>query len=113
MAMSVIAPKGKGALLLDAHPAGCAQSVAAAAEVGAGAPLAGQSPRVLVIGSSSGYGHAITIAGLAGMSMSGIGLSFERAAAGRRTASAGWYRTVSLAGVAREHGADFEFVNGD
>ncbi len=114
MALSVIAPKGKGALLLDAHPAGCAQSVAtAAAEVASLAPLPGPAPRVLVIGSSSGYGHAITIAGLLGLSMSGIGLSFERPASGRRTASAGWYRTGCLAALAEAHQADFEFVNGD
>src|SRR5690606_8656708 len=114
MAVRVVEPKGKGALLLDAHPGGCEATVEqAAAEVTAGAVLDDPAPTVLIIGTSSGYGQAITIAGLVGMRMSGIGLCEERAATDRRTASAGWYRVRAMAALARRHGARFEFHNGD
>jgi enoyl-[acyl-carrier protein] reductase/trans-2-enoyl-CoA reductase (NAD+) len=114
MAISVVEPKGKGALLLDSHPGGCERSVeAAAASVGPTAPAAGPAPTALVIGSSAGYGNAITTAGLVGLRMSGIGLCLERGATARRSASAGWYRTRALASLAERHGADFEFHNGD
>lgn len=114
MAVRVVEPKGKGALLLDAHPAGCEATVErAAAEITADAAPDDPAPTVLIIGTSSGYGQAITTAGLVGMRMSGIGLCLERAATGRRTASAGWYRVRAMAALARRHGARFEFHNGD
>ena len=111
MAMTVVEPKGKGALLLDSHPSGCARTVAEdVADVG---ELGRTQPTVLVIGASAGYGQAITAAGLVGMRMSGVGLGLERPATARRTASAGWYRVGAMASVAREAGADFSFLNGD
>jgi enoyl-[acyl-carrier protein] reductase / trans-2-enoyl-CoA reductase (NAD+) len=113
MTLRVITPRGKGALLLDSHPVGCARSVAAAAAEVADLRSGGTPPVALIIGSSSGYGHALAVAGLAGLGISGVGLALERPADARRTASAGWYRTEALAGLAREHGCDFEFVNGD
>jgi enoyl-[acyl-carrier protein] reductase/trans-2-enoyl-CoA reductase (NAD+) len=73
----------------------------------------GKPPVALIIGSSSGYGNALAVAGLAGLGVSGVGLAFERPADARRTASAGWYRTAALADLATERGCDFEFVNGD
>src|SRR5258706_13221217 len=95
MAQSVVEPKGKGALLLDSHPAGCERSVALAAEQAqqaegvAGSRSGGRPPNVLVIGSSAGYGQAITIAGLVGLRMSGLALCLERAPTARRAAPAG------------------------
>ena len=69
-------------------------------------------PVALVIGSSAGYGLATTIAGLARPGIDGIGVGFERPP-GRRTATAGWYRTITTAQVARDLGADMTFVNAD
>jgi enoyl-[acyl-carrier protein] reductase / trans-2-enoyl-CoA reductase (NAD+) len=114
MAVSVVQPKGKGALLLDAHPGGCEATVEqTAAEITTGAAPNDPTPTVLIIGTSSGYGQAITTAGLVGMRISGIGLCLERAATGRRTASAGWYRARATAALAQRHGAQFELHNGD
>jgi enoyl-[acyl-carrier protein] reductase/trans-2-enoyl-CoA reductase (NAD+) len=67
----------------------------------------------LVIGSSSGYGLAATIAGLARHGIEGVGLSFERPPNARRTATAGWYRTAATAQYAAELGREFHFVNAD
>ena len=111
MSERVIKPLGRGFLFLDSHPAGCARIVR---------DLAGQVERraperrtALVIGSSSGYGLAATIAGLARYGIDGIGVSFEKAPTARRTATAGWYRTAETAVLAAEFGRDFRFINAD
>ncbi|MEU4607053.1 enoyl-[acyl-carrier-protein] reductase FabV [Kribbella sp. NPDC023972] len=111
MSERVIKPLGRGFLFLDSHPAGCAQVVR---------DLAGQVERrtperrvALVIGSSSGYGLAATIAGLARYGIDGVGVSFEKAPTARRTATAGWYRTAETAALASELGREFHFVNAD
>jgi enoyl-[acyl-carrier protein] reductase / trans-2-enoyl-CoA reductase (NAD+) len=108
MAMTVVTPKGKGVLLLDSHPDGCRAAVrAAAAQVPA---IQGAAQRALIIGASAGYGMAITIAGLKGLGITGMGLALERPATARRTASAGWYRVEAAKELATQ---PFEFVNGD
>lgn len=129
----VVTPTGRGHLLLESHPAGCFRSVelmraeASAAEKptaeqpgplqpGPLQPTSEQPPArrptALVIGSSAGYGLASTIAGLVRYGIDGVGIGFERPA-GRRSATAGWYRTIATAAIARETGSDFCFHNAD
>lgn len=111
MSERVIKPVGRGFLFLDSHPAGCAQLVRdLAAQVDRRTP---ERRTALVIGSSSGYGLATTIAGLARYGIDGIGVSFEKAPTARRTATAGWYRTAETAALAAELGSSFSFVNAD
>jgi enoyl-[acyl-carrier protein] reductase/trans-2-enoyl-CoA reductase (NAD+) len=108
MAEAVVEPKGKGVLLLDSHSGGCRATVdATLAEIPAIASTG--TSRALIIGASSGYGLAITLAGLKGLGIQGMGLALERPATARRTASAGWYRVQAAAELSK----DFEFVNGD
>jgi enoyl-[acyl-carrier protein] reductase/trans-2-enoyl-CoA reductase (NAD+) len=114
MTERVIKPVGRGFLFLDSHPAGCARLVR---------DLADQADQVeqrtperrtaLVIGSSSGYGLAATIAGLARYGIDGVGVSFEKAPTARRTATAGWYRTAETAALAAEFGRSWSWVNAD
>jgi len=120
MSERLIKPVGRGFLLLDSHPAGSAQIVAAMREAAPADTVenpAGTTdsrpPVALVIGSSSGYGLASTIAGLARYGIEGVGLSFERPPNARRTATAGWYRTAASAQYAAELGREFHFINGD
>ncbi|TDD61396.1 enoyl-[acyl-carrier-protein] reductase FabV [Kribbella antibiotica] len=111
MSERVVKPVGRGFLFLDSHPAGCTQvarNLAASVE-----PRPADRRVALVIGSSSGYGLATTIAGLAQFGIDGIGIAFEKDATARRTATAGWYRTVETAALAAELGRDFTFVNAD
>ncbi|TDW54534.1 enoyl-[acyl-carrier-protein] reductase FabV [Kribbella pratensis] len=111
MTERVIKPLGRGFLFLDSHPAGCARVVREmAAEV---EPRNPARRTALVIGSSSGYGLATTIAGLARYGVDGIGVSFEKAPTARRTATAGWYRTAETAALAAELGRSWSFVNAD
>ena len=109
----VVSPTGHGYLLLESHPAGCFRSVALMRdEVPALEKRPARRPTALVIGSSGGYGLAITIAGLVRYGIDGVGISFERPA-GHRSATAGWYRTIAAEAIARESGSDFTFRNAD
>ncbi|MFI5713770.1 enoyl-[acyl-carrier-protein] reductase FabV [Kribbella sp. NPDC051620] len=111
MTERVIKPVGRGFLFFDSHPAGCEQIVRdLTGQVEARTP--DTRPVALVIGSSSGYGLATTIAGLARYGIDGVGISFEKAPA-RRTATAGWYRTAATAAYAETVGSTFHFLNAD
>lgn len=72
-----------------------------------------RNPVALIIGSSAGYGLAATIAGLARYGIRGVGVCYEKSWTDRRTASAGWYRTVATSQLAAHAGAHMEFVNAD
>lgn len=115
MTERIVSPTGRGYLMLDSHPAGCTRLVE---DLWASVPSAkprtdGHRPTALVIGSSSGYGLAATIAGLARYGIRGVGLSFEKAPTARRTGTAGWYRTIATDRLAAEAGSQMTFINGD
>lgn len=113
MAARVVSPTGRGFLLLDAHPTGCSRSVTdMVAQIPRPQQLPERRPVALIIGSSAGYGLATTLAGLVGHGVHGVGVAFERPP-GRRTGTAGWYRTIATDAVAAEVGSDFTFVNAD
>ncbi|WP_327003295.1 trans-2-enoyl-CoA reductase family protein [Dactylosporangium sp. NBC_01737] len=113
MAARVVSPTGRGFLLLDAHPTGCFRSVAdMVAQIPAPTGTEADPKVALVIGSSAGYGLAATLAGLRRHGIHGVGVAFERPP-GRRTGTAGWYRTIATDAVAAEAGSDFTFVNAD
>ncbi|MET7283177.1 enoyl-[acyl-carrier-protein] reductase FabV [Kribbella sp. NPDC005582] len=116
MSERVVKPVGRGFLFLDSHPAGCAKVVrdlAAAVQPVVEPRAPEEAPVALVIGSSSGYGLATTIAGLTAFGVKGVGVAFEKDATARRTATAGWYRTAETAKLADELGRNFTFVNAD
>ncbi|MBI0293231.1 enoyl-[acyl-carrier-protein] reductase FabV [Streptomyces sp. PRKS01-29] len=115
MSERVIAPRNRGFLFLDSHPAGCERIVEdmwQAIPAPATTP-AGDGPVALVIGSSAGYGLAATVAGLKRAGIRGIGICFEKAPTERRSATAGWYRTAATASLAEAAGRDMVFLNGD
>jgi enoyl-[acyl-carrier protein] reductase/trans-2-enoyl-CoA reductase (NAD+) len=117
MTERIVSSRSRGFLFLDSHPGGCTRLVqdmwqAVPEPAQEGRTDADEAPVALVIGSSAGYGLAATIAGLARAGIRGVGVSFEKAP-GRRTATAGWYRTAATAELAVKHGRDFVFLNGD
>ncbi len=114
MTTRVVRPTGRGFLLFDSHPTGCAQIVedmwsqVHAVDIGDR-----RRPVALVIGSSAGYGLAATIVGLARYGICGVGLCYEKSWSTRRTATAGWYRTIATAQLAVKAGTHMEFVSAD
>ena len=85
----IIAPKIRGFICTTAHPVGCAKHVAQQiAVVKKGGPIANGPKKVLVIGSSTGYGLSSRIAAAFGSGAATIGVFFERPGEADRTATA-------------------------
>ena len=109
----IIQPKIRGFICTTAHPEGCARAVQDQIDwVKAQAPFDGPK-KVLVIGSSTGYGLASRIAASFGADAATLGVFFERPADRKRTASAGWYNTVGFENAARAAGHYAKSINGD
>lgn len=115
----VVEPKSKGFICTTAHPVGCYKNVekqiAYAKEVGETYKCERSKPfkKVLVIGASTGYGLASRIAAAFTCKAATIGVMFEREAAGKRTATAGYYNTKAFDELAQKEGLYAKSINGD
>lgn len=110
----IIEPKIRGFLCTAAHPTGCRQDVLnQIAHVKQAGELLSGPKRVLVIGASGGYGLASRISAAFGSGASTIGVFFERPAAGKRTASPGWYKSAAFTELAEAEGLYAKNINGD
>ena len=109
----VVEPKVKGFICTTAHPRGCEESVRRQIESTKKFGRAEGPKKVLVIGSSTGYGLASRIAVTYGYGADTIGVAFERESNGKRTATAGWYNTKAFEKIAREDGYYAKSFNGD
>lgn len=114
MARYVIEPKIKGFICTTAHPLGCESAVRRQIDYVLGQPTIANGPRhVLVLGGSTGYGLASRIVAAFGARARTTAVFFERAAQGDRTASAGWYNSVTFEKFARSAGLRTLSINGD
>jgi enoyl-[acyl-carrier protein] reductase/trans-2-enoyl-CoA reductase (NAD+) len=110
----IIQPKVKGFICTTAHPTGCRVNVEEQIQVVQGrGPIANGPKRVLVIGASTGYGLASRITAAFGCGARTIGVFFEKAAAGKRTATAGWYNSAAFQNAADQAGLYAKSINGD
>ncbi|MCI8962895.1 MAG: trans-2-enoyl-CoA reductase family protein [Eubacterium sp.] len=109
----VVEPKVKGFICTTAHPKGCEESVRRQIESTKKFGRAEGPKKVLVIGSSTGYGLASRIAVTYGYGADTIGVAFERESNGKRTATAGWYNIKAFEKIAGEDGYYAKSFNGD
>jgi len=110
----VISPKIRGFICTTAHPEGCEAHVRQQIEyVKSCPPLQSPPKRVLVIGSSTGYGLASRIVPAFGGGASTVGVFFEKEGVEKKTASAGWYNSVAFEKAAAEAGLYARSFNGD
>ena len=110
----IVAPKIRGFICTTAHPEGCAKHVSEQISVVTSrGPVRGGPKRVLVIGSSTGYGLASRIAAAFGSGAATVGVFFERAAEEGRTATAGWYNSAAFEAEAKAAGLYARSFNGD
>ncbi len=109
----LIEPRFRGFICTTAHPTGCAESVRRQIETVRAAGRIPGPKRVLVLGASTGYGLASRITAAFGCGAATVGVSFERASDGNRTATAGWYQTAAFEQEARAVGLGAWSVNGD
>ncbi len=105
----------RGFICVTAHPTGCAKAVEKQIKhVRSSRPEGLAGPRrVLVVGSSTGYGLAARIAATWGFGAKTLGVFFEKPPSGKRTATPGWYNTAALQSAARAQGLWAEGLNGD
>ena len=101
----IIKPKIRGFICVTAHPDGCAAHVQEWINyVKSKGPIAGGPKRVLVVGSSMGYGLASRITAAFGSGAATMGVFFERPSEEGRTATPGWYNTIAFTQAARAAG---------
>lgn len=109
----VIKPRVRGFICTTAHPVGCAANVDEQIAFIKGQSAIHGPKRVLVIGSSTGYGLASRIVATFGANADTIGVFFERPSASGRPASAGWYNSAAFEKRAKEAGYYAKSFNGD
>ena len=110
----VIKPKVRGFVCVTAHPAGCAAHVQEwINHVKSKGPVKNGPKKVLVIGSSTGYGLASRISAAFGSGAATIGVFFERPSEPDKTATPGWYNTAAFTTAARAAGLYAKNFNGD
>jgi enoyl-[acyl-carrier protein] reductase / trans-2-enoyl-CoA reductase (NAD+) len=110
----IIKPKVRGFVCVTAHPEGCAAHVQEWIDyVQSKGPLQGGPKKVLVIGSSTGYGLASRIAAAFGSGAATLGVFFERPSEEGRPATPGWYNTIGFTQAARARGLYAQNINGD
>ncbi len=73
----------------------------------------GGPKKVLIIGSSSGYGLASRITAAFGSGAATIGVFFEKPSTEKKTGSAGWYNTAAFDAEAKKAGLYAKHINGD
>jgi len=108
-----IEPKIRQNICLTAHPEGCREQVREQIAFILGQPRVKGPARVLVVGSSNGYGLAARITSAFSCGASTAGVFYERPGTETRTATVGWYNNVAFEREAREAGLTAVSVNGD
>ncbi len=109
----VIKPRLKGSLALTAHPAGCEEFVKRQIDYVKKSDKYSGPKKVLIIGSSSGYGLASRISLAFGAGADTIGVAFEKGVEGKRVGTAGWWNTVAFTEEARKEGLIAKNCMGD
>ncbi|MCW7551301.1 trans-2-enoyl-CoA reductase family protein [Endozoicomonas gorgoniicola] len=110
----IIKPKIRGFICTTTHPAGCEKNVQDQIEFVKSQPaLEGGPKRVLVVGSSSGYGLASRISAAFGSDAATIGVFFEKPGTERKPGTAGWYNSAAFEKAAHKAGLYAKSINGD
>lgn len=110
----IVAPKIRGFICTTAHPEGCAKHVAEQIAVVKNRGLIANGPKkVLVIGSSTGYGLSSRIAAAFGSNAATLGVFFEKPGEADRCGTAGWYNSAAFEKEAKAAGLYARSFNGD
>jgi len=110
----IVAPKIRGFICTTAHPDGCAKHVAEQIAVVKSRGLIENGPKkVLVIGSSTGYGLSSRIAAAFGSNAATLGVFFEKPGEPDKCGTAGWYNSAAFEKEAAAAGLYARSFNGD
>ncbi|WP_257295166.1 enoyl-ACP reductase FabV [Endozoicomonas sp. YOMI1] len=110
----IIKPRIRGFICTTTHPVGCEanvkEQIAYTRSLGT---VANGPKKVLVIGSSSGYGLASRITAAFGSGAATIGVFFEKPATETRPGTAGWHNSAAFDQLAHDVGLYAKSLNGD
>lgn len=110
----IIKPKTRGFICTTTHPIGCEANVLEQINITkARGPLKNGPKKVLVIGSSSGYGLSSRIAAAFGSGAATLGVFFEKPGTERKPGTAGWYNSAAFDKLAKAEGLYSKSLNGD
>ncbi len=110
----IVAPKIRGFICTTAHPTGCAKHIAdQIAVVKSRGTIANGPKKVLVVGSSTGYGLSSRIAAAFGSGAATMGVFFEKPGEAERCGTAGWYNSAAFENEAKAAGLYARSFNGD
>lgn len=110
----IIKPRIRGFICTTTHPVGCEANVKKQIEyTKAQGKIENAPKRVLVVGSSSGYGLSSRIAAAFGGGASTIGVFFEKPGTDRKPGTAGFYNAAAFDKLAQEEGLYAKSLNGD
>lgn len=109
----IVTPKVRGFICTTAHPTGCEAAVKKQIDYVKAQPKTAEPKKVLVVGSSMGYGLASRIAAAYSCGAATIGVMFDRPASGNKTATSGWYNTKAFEKFAAVDGLYAKTINGD
>ena len=110
----IIKPKIRGFICTTTHPVGCEANVLEQiAYTKAQGTLKNGPKRVLVIGSSTGYGLSSRIAAAFGCGAATVGVFLEKPGTEKKTGSAGWYNSAAFDKLAKAEGLYSKSLNGD
>lgn len=110
----IIKPRVRGFICVTTHPAGCEANVKEQIRyVESKGPAANGPKKVLVIGSSTGYGLAARITAAFGAGADTLGVFFERPGSETKAGTAGWYNSAAFEKAAQAKGLYARSINGD
>ncbi|AQS37039.1 putative paraquat-inducible protein B [Shewanella psychrophila] len=110
----IIKPKTRGFICTTTHPVGCEANVLEQINTTkAKGTLKNGPKKVLVIGSSSGYGLSSRIAAAFGSGAATLGVFFEKPGTERKPGTAGWYNSAAFDKLAKAEGLYSKSLNGD
>ena len=109
----IIKPRVRGFMCITSHPVGCEANVKNQIDFIKAQPAVEAPKRVLVIGSSTGYGLAARITAAFGSGASTLGIFFEKPGTETKPGTAGWYNSAAFHKYAEQDGLYAKSINGD
>ena len=109
----IIKPRVRGFMCITTHPTGCEANVKNQIDFIKSQGAIDGPKRVLVIGSSTGYGLAARITSAFGSGASTLGVFFEKPGTDRKPGTAGWYNSAAFHQFAEQDGLYAKSINGD
>ncbi|QOD60835.1 trans-2-enoyl-CoA reductase family protein [Polaribacter haliotis] len=109
----IIEPRTRGFICLTSHPTGCEQNVKNQIEYVKSKGEIEGAKKVLVIGSSTGFGLASRITSAFGSDAATIGVFFDKPSTEGRPGSPGYYNTAAFEKEAHKAGLYAKSINGD